>query len=161
MFVTFPVPGAVPDVPCANWHIDAFYGLPARPLSGVKLFTLLADLEPGGGGTMLLAGSHHVLERFGRAQPRHVLEKNARARRALLQSDPFFAALRTPGEPADRIERFMRNTNEVVGVDVRVVDVHGRAGDIWLVHPSTLHVRPTNTGTAPRFMLAKDVFVSA
>ncbi len=54
----------------------------------------------------------------------------------------------------------MRNVSEVDGVEVRVVDVHGRAGDIWLVHQSTLHARPTNTGTVPRFMLAKDVFVT-
>jgi ectoine hydroxylase-related dioxygenase (phytanoyl-CoA dioxygenase family) len=161
IFVSFPVPGAAPDVPCEHWHIDAPYGLPARPLFGVKVFTLVADLEPGAGGTMLLAGSHRVLERFGRTQPPDVLAKNARARRALLRSDPFFVALRTPGDPAERIERFMRDDSNVDGVPVRVVDVHGRAGDIWLVHQSTLHARPTNTGAAPRFMLAKDVFVRA
>jgi hypothetical protein len=161
IFVTFPVPGAAPDVPCEHWHIDAPYGLPARPLFGVKVFTLVADLAPGAGGTMLLAGSHRLLERFGRTQPPYVLEKNARACRALLRSDPFFTALRTRGDPAERIERFVRNDSDVSGISVRVIDVHGRAGDIWLVHQSTLHARPTNTGIAPRFMLAKDVFVRA
>ena len=127
----------------------------------MKVFTLVADLEPGAGGTMLLTGSHRLLERFGRTQPADVLAKNARARRALLRSHPFFAALRTPGDPADRVERFMRNDVDVDGVPVRVVDVHGRAGDIWLVHQSTVHARPTNAGDSPRFMLAKDVFVRA
>jgi phytanoyl-CoA dioxygenase PhyH len=159
--VTFPVPDAARDVPCEHWHIDAPYGLPAHPLLGVKVFTLVADLEPGAGGTMLLAGSHRVLEQFGRTQPSDVLAKNARARRALLRSDPFFVALRTPGDPAERIERFMHDETDVDGVPVRVVDVHGLAGDTWLVHQSTMHARPTNTGTAPRFMLAKDVFVTA
>jgi ectoine hydroxylase-related dioxygenase (phytanoyl-CoA dioxygenase family) len=161
MFVTFPVPGAVPDVPTGVWHIDAPYGLPARPLFGVKVFTLVSDLEPGAGGTMLLAGSHRVLEQFGRTEPASVLEKNARARRALMRSHPFFSGLGAPGDPAERVDRFMRHDHDVDGVPVRVLDVHGRAGDIWLVHQSTLHARPTNTGTTPRFMLAKDVFVRA
>ena len=61
----FPARHATRDVPTDNWHADAPYGLPVRPLPQLKLFTLLTDLESGGGGTMLVAGSHHVMARFG------------------------------------------------------------------------------------------------
>jgi hypothetical protein len=160
-FLLFPKPGAVPDVPTGSWHIDAPYGLPVRPLFGVKVFSLLADLGPGGGGTALVAGSHHVVERFGRSQPPETLAKNALARRALLRSHPWFAALPRAGDPAERVERFMAQSTDIDGLPVRVVELTGRAGDIVLVHPSVLHARPTNRSDRPRFMLSKDTWSRA
>jgi hypothetical protein len=158
LFLSFPCIGHVRDVPVDTWHIDAPYGLPVRPLTALKVFTLLADLPPGNGGTMFVAGSHHVVERFGRTADAPVLAKNARARRALLRSDPWFVALRQPGgDPAARVARFMEHDGDVDGVPVRVVELHGEAGDLLFVHPSVLHCRPPHPGPVPRFMLSKDI----
>jgi hypothetical protein len=156
-FLSFPCLGHVRDVPVATWHVDAAYGLPERPLSALKVFTILADLPPGNGGTMFVAGSHRVVERFGRTADAHVLAKNARARQALLRSDPWFVALRQPGDPAARVARFMERDGDIGGTPVRVVELHGEAGDVWLVHPSVLHCRPPHPGPVPRFMLSKDI----
>ncbi|MGH7819732.1 MAG: hypothetical protein ACREQ9_08165 [Candidatus Binatia bacterium] len=38
-----------------------------------------------------------------------------------------------------------------------MVEVAGKAGDVVLVHPWLLHVRPVNPGSEPRFLLAKDL----
>jgi ectoine hydroxylase-related dioxygenase (phytanoyl-CoA dioxygenase family) len=155
--VTFPVPGVAREVPTGSWHIDAPYGLPVRPLRQVKLFSLLADLEPAGGGTMLVAGSHHVMAHFGAISAPETLAKNTRARHALLRSHPWLDALRRPGDPATRVEQLMQRDGDVDGVRVRVVELTGRAGDVVLVHPSVLHARPVNCRDTPRFMLAKDI----
>ncbi|MGH9891088.1 MAG: hypothetical protein ACREA0_03720, partial [bacterium] len=40
---------------------------------------------------------------------------------------------------------------------MRVVEVTGNAGDIVLVHPWLLHVRPVNGRSKPHFLLAKDL----
>jgi hypothetical protein len=157
-FVLFPTPGAARDVPTGTWHIDAPYGRPVHPIPGVKVFTLLADVAPCGGGTMLVAGSHRAGARWGRGQSASVLAKNARARRAWLRSDPWFEALCAPGgDPAARVERFMNRDTAVEGVPLRVVEITGDAGDAWLVHPGVLHCRPVNCSSAPRFVLAKDL----
>ena len=37
-----------------NWHTDYAYDLSANELPGVQVFCLLADLKPGGGGTMVV-----------------------------------------------------------------------------------------------------------
>lgn len=53
-----------------GWHWD---GSPSlwldRPSRGVKVFTLFSDVEPRGGGTLLLAGSHRLVEAFFRELP--------------------------------------------------------------------------------------------
>jgi hypothetical protein len=161
IFLSFPCIGHERDVPADPWHLDAFYGMPVRPLHAVKVFTLLADLLPANGGTMFVAGSHHVVERFGRRADPHVLAKNARARQALMRSDPWFEALRRPGDPAARVERFMERDGDIDGLRVRVVELHGEAGDLLLVHPSVLHCRPPHPGPTPRFMLSKDIPAAA
>jgi hypothetical protein len=158
LFLSFPCIGHVRDVPVDTWHVDAPYGLPVRPLTALKVFTLLADLPPGNGGTMFVAGSHRVVERFGRTADPHVLAKNARARQALLRSDPWFVALRQPGgDPGERVARFMEREGDIDALPVRVVELHGKAGDLLLVHPSVLHCRPPHPGPMPRFMLSKEI----
>lgn len=157
LFVLFPVPGAVRDVPLGTWHVDAPYSTPVSPVCGVRVLALFGDVLPGAGGTGVVAGSHRVLSAFAATQPSDVLAKNARARRALMRSHPWLAALSRPGDPSARMQRFMCDGDEIFGVHVRVVELSGSAGDVFLLHPGLLHARPVNAGDAPRFMTSKFV----
>jgi hypothetical protein len=159
LFITFPVPGAVHDVSLGSWHIDAPYDTSVAPPFGARVLALFGDVEPGAGGMNLVEGSHRVLEVFAARQPAEILAKNARARRALLRSDPWLSGLHRPDDPRARIQQFMHDGADIDGVPVRVVEVTGCAGDVFLMHPGVLHARPVNAGNAPRFMTSG--FVSA
>ena len=100
----------------------------------------------------IVEGSHSVVERCMASSPPPA--KHAARRKKVVRSHPWLAALEEPGEPSARIQRFMVDGGDVDGLPVRVVELCGEAGDVFLVHPLTLHARPRNTGTQPRFMLS-------
>lgn len=146
--VTFPTPG-VWDVPLSGWHID----VPARGALLLKWLGYLAPVEPGGGGTVVLAGSHRLVASFlrqaGEAEP----GRSPTVRDAVFSAHPWLAAIRRPGVPAERIARFVEQGVRVSGVPVRVVELAGQPGDVVFMHPHLLHCPSPNHGTAPRLMV--------
>jgi len=147
-----PVPPRPFDVAVGSWHCDSAYDLPVAPLEAVQVISIFGDVAPRAGGMQLVEGSHRVIERVMRADG--VPAKHAARRKMIMRSHPFFVDLSTPGDPEARVERFMARGEEIDDVQVRVVELSGKAGDVFLVHPRTLHCRPTNAGTEPRFMLS-------
>lgn len=139
------------DVARGTWHIDASYEQPLEPLTAVQVISLYGDVEPRAGGMQIVEGSHRVIARFA-TEPLPV--KHAARRKALMRSHPWLEALGVEDEPDRRIQRFMVDGGDVDGVPVRVVECAGAAGDVYLIHPLTLHCRPTNAGRVPRFMLS-------
>jgi hypothetical protein len=94
-------------VPHKIWHSDFPPSLPADRLVAVKLWALFDDVEPGGGGTPQLAGSHAL---FARYLARTGERDYKRAKFGFLDSDPWLKALsRDDGDPA-RNETFMAAT---------------------------------------------------
>ena len=156
-FIVFPKETRSWTVPSEGWHVDAEYTAPPEPLFGLKVFALLGDVAPRAGGTMLVVGMHRVIPSFVAKQPPEIVGKLPRARKALMRSHPWLVELSKPGDGSERVERFMLREGEIGGVPVRVVEVTGNAGDVVLVHPWLLHVRPVNAGSDPRFVLAKDL----
>jgi hypothetical protein len=148
-------------VPSAVWHADLPYSVPARPLAGVKVFVYLADIAPGGGGTLLLAGSHRLVERFlaGRSAPERA--DTRRMRLAFFASHPWLRELVDAASGGDRVARFMQQGCEIDGVQVRVVDPAASAGEVILTHPWTMHCRSENHAAVPRMMRATDVYRTA
>src|SRR5829696_2753120 len=64
VLMTFPRPDAPWTVPSSGWHFDF---TPLRSSSGVRavqVFALLSEVQPRGGGTIVLAGSHHLVSRY-------------------------------------------------------------------------------------------------
>jgi hypothetical protein len=143
--------------PSSGWHLDASYHDPLDPLGGLKVQTIFGDVAPRAGGMTIVAGSHRVAARHAAARPETRAEPMEKARRALLESDPWLVALTTDGDPAERVARFVDREDEAWGLPVRVVELTGDAGDVVLIHPLVLHARPTNAGTEPRFLLNKDL----
>jgi len=142
------------ELPTKSWHLD----LPIPPttaLRAVRAFTFLSDVEPRGGATVAVAGSHRVLSALAERAGRALRSREARA--ALAASDPWFAALEQR-DAADRDERFLRDGACVLSVPVRVVELCGHAGDIVLMRAELLHAAAPHALPAPRIVLAPFVF---
>lgn len=128
-------------VPHSIWHLD-LPRLPQPGIPGLQAFAFLDAVPPGGGGTLVVRGSHRLLNDRGYVRSKHV--------KRLLKREPWFEALLSP-RPTDRW-RFLDAPAEVRGVPVQVVELHGEPGDVVLTDLRLLHTIAPNAGTAPRLM---------
>lgn len=153
--VTFPQPGPW-DVPADTWHWD---GDPDG--RGLFVFTFYSTVEPGGGGTPVLAGSHRLLRAFyGSLTPEQRRLPHKEHRRMFSTWDPWLAEL-TGHTPAtgSRSATFMERETEVRGIPCRVVELTGKPGDAVLCSPGILHAIAENHGRVPRMMRSKMVWL--
>jgi Phytanoyl-CoA dioxygenase (PhyH) len=135
-------------VPHRIWHADFEATEPADELFAVKLWALVDDVEPGGGGTPQLLGSHRLFARFldGRADLDY-----KRCKIGFLASHPALKALATDDGSPDRNERLSREV-DVDGLPARVVECTGQAGDVFVTHPWLFHSIAVNASRRPRLM---------
>ena len=54
----------------------------------------------------------------------------------------------------------MQEGAEVEGVRLVVGEMTGEAGDIYLMHPGTLHAGSANCRSAPRMMLVETIYAA-
>jgi ectoine hydroxylase-related dioxygenase (phytanoyl-CoA dioxygenase family) len=155
VFVAFPGKSAW-SIPTSGWHIDAKYTSALRPPGGVKTLALFGDVAPRCGGTLIVSGSHRLVHSWFKENPPHRNARSADMRR-LLCRHPYIRDLHTDGDPDDRTARFMGRSEISNDIPLQVVECTGSGGDVFLLHPLTLHVATTNTGHAPRFMLSGGV----
>lgn len=141
LLFTLPAAG-VWTVPHQNWHLD-FPRLPEAGPSGVQIFAMLDTVEPAGGGTLVVAGSHRLLNEGVR-----ISSSDLRKR---LKREPYFAALMSDGT-ADRM-RFLREAGHVGEVELQVVELTGNAGDVYFMDMGLLHTVAPNTRQIPRLMM--------
>ena len=102
LLVTFPESRGDWDVPYGSWHLDFPASRTLSGMAGVRIFTCLAKLTAGGGGTVFVAGSHRLvgnLVREGESVP------SAEARKRLIRAYPWVKALCSRDEKADRVRR--------------------------------------------------------
>lgn len=151
LLVTFPRPGLAWTVPHHVWHADFPFDRPAVPLQGVKVFAFVSDVTAGMGGTLVVAGSHRLVERAVATMPPVARADTRRTRLRILAGDRWLQALSSPGG-GDRVQRFMASS------PLRVVELTGRAGEVVLTHPWLLHCPAPNCATAPRFMRSLDLY---
>ena len=149
--VNFPEKDQEWTVPHAIWHSDFEYHRPSNAPHGLLLTSFISSVGPRGGGTAIIEGSHRVVEKFVAKQSNEVLQSMKSARKALIQSDPWFIELSNHDTP-DRIDRFMKNTSTVSGIEVKVGEMTGEAGDVIVAHPWLLHTPALNCATRPRMM---------
>jgi hypothetical protein len=136
-------------VPHSIWHLDiprlAGIGLP-----GVQVFTFLEPLAQGGGGTLVVAGSHRLLNES------NIASKQVKRR---LKREPYFHALMSKDEP--NRERFITEHGYVNDVELRVVELHGQPGDAFLTDMRVLHTLAPNSQKTPRIMLTQRFLVES
>lgn len=171
--VTFPGSQADWRVPDAVWHID----WPARdaeaPLFGIKVLAYASSVRAGGGGTVVVAGSHRLVAEHVAASPARDAGGSAEVRTALVRAHPWFRELCVPprerardpaqaaARAAERADRLMARATAIGGTDVQVVELVGEPGDVVLFHPWLLHAPAANAGEEPRMMVSENLNTAA
>lgn len=148
--VTFPTSAGHWEVPTAAWHTDGPPGDNGtdRP-AGMTVFVFLAPAQPRGGGTLVLAGSHHLVARAVAGRER-VHSRDVEA--ALAKRHEWLHDLWDKEFHGDRVRRFMHDGATLDGVDVRVVELTGQPGDAYLMRGDSLHAPAPNCLDVPRMM---------
>jgi hypothetical protein len=157
MLVAFPESTEPWDVPSEGWHLD----IPVvRGLEGnyaLRIFVSLAKLSHGGGGTLFVAGSHRLAERLLAKKTADRI-RSLDARKALLRDSPWAKALFSLDGKTDRVRRFINSKTTIDKQEVRVVEMTGEPGDVFLTHPALLHAASTNCSSEPRMVLTGSVY---
>jgi len=161
LLVSFP--GAVPvapqgwEVPHTGWHFDAPV-VPVLPeLYGVRIFTCLAHLPAHGGATLAVAGSPWLAQALADAQEMVKL-RSADIREGLTQRYDWIRELCTFDPAINRVDRFMRTVAKLEDIEVRVIEMTGEPGDVYLMHPLMMHAQSPNCLAAPRIVLSSTVY---
>jgi len=139
-------------VPNTIWHVDVpRLGEAGAP--GVQIFILLDDIPPGGGATLVLAGSHRLLnDRVRRSKD---VKKSLKRR-------PYFQHLMGP-RPQDRdpsdgshtdpdSARLLNQPGHDGDIPLQVVEMDGQAGDVYITDLRLLHTLAPNASPRPRLM---------
>jgi hypothetical protein len=141
-------------VPHKIWHSDFPATFPIDELFAVKLWSLFDDVEPGGGGTPQLAGSHALFARYLRSTDERDYK---RTKFGFLRSHPWLRALTREDDDEGRNERFSQ-TADIDGLPARVLECTGKAGDVYVTHPWVFHSIAVNATDRPRFMRSTAVW---
>lgn len=154
--VTFPEAGTW-AVPHGGWHLDVpVRGAPGSTLV-LKWLGYLEAVAPGAGGTVVLAGSHRLVAAWQRDAPAGDPGRSPAVRDAVFALDPWFRVL-TSDEAGPAREEALSAGTSVHGVDVRVIELDGAAGDVVLLHPHLLHAAAPNHGSAARVMVTGGIY---
>ena len=146
LLLTFPGKHTYIDqarVPSTLWHTDTPF-LPNGVAYGVILLVFLNRVSTGGGGTMVVAGSHRLFE-----QSESIVRSKVAKRR--LKQYPFFRDLFD--KRLSNRELFLNREDCVRNVNVQVVELVGEPGDAVFVHGSCLHTLVRNFRDEPRMMV--------
>jgi hypothetical protein len=161
LLVSFP--GAFPEasagwnVPSQGWHLDAPVVRALPDLYGVRIFTCLAKVEPQGGATLAVAGSPRLARALANARGVAKL-RSADVRKGLVQRHSWIKDLCSPGDSRGRVARFMNTGATIEDVDIRVIEMTGEPGDVYLVHPVMMHAGSPNCLKTPRMVLSSTVY---
>ena len=159
LLVAFPESREPWTVPHQGWHLDFPATRSLQGLFAVRIFTCLAKLPAGGGGTLFVAGSHRLVDGLARRENVEKL-KSGDARKALVRSCPWVAALCSADGGDGRVHRFMERIETIDDAELRVVQMTGEPGDVLLTHPYLLHAVATNCSSGPRIVLSSSVYRS-
>lgn len=156
-----------------GWHTDMPLNREDTRPSVIYAFTLLDQLEPQGGSTMILSGASRRAQlddvaHFWSAGNAVVETRSRRFMEALVEEDEWFADLFGPKPlcsvsdyrylcnpeiAAKRVQRFMEDGTNSAGVPMRVTELLGSAGDVVLWDPRCLHSSSNNVRNRPRSVI--------
>lgn len=131
-------------LPHKIWHLDMPRNQEAS-IPGVQIFACLNKVEPGGGGTVVVAGSHRLLNHGEFIRSRDV--------KKLLMREQWFSDLMS--DCVEDRSVFMTDAGVVDGVEVQVIEMCGEPGDVYFVDMRSLHNLAPNARDVPRVMLTQ------
>lgn len=130
------------SVPNDVWHVD-IPRLGKLGVPGLQVFIFLDDVEPKGGGTLVLSGSHQLLN-SSRVMRSKELKRT-------LGVEPYFRNLFDRERPP--INKLEDTMGSVDGVNLEVVELTGASGDVYMMDLRTLHTPAPNSSNTARLML--------
>lgn len=131
-------------MPHDGWHVDIPRLVSGRR-PGVQIFVLLDEIKPQGGGTLVVTGSHRLLNNDDFVRSRDVTK--------LLRQVPFFRQLMSvPSSKADRFATTENNTQSTQQVDLGVLELIGSPGDAYFMDMRAIHSGAPNMSDQPRMM---------
>jgi hypothetical protein len=136
--ILLTMPTAGPWVLPAGWHMDCGYAQPTWPVFAVKLFAFFDEVEAEGGGTLLLSGSHRLVERYAKTLPSGTGGNGVTWGRFMKQ-DPWLNELRRGGTPEEPGRHLLDTEHEVDGIPLRAVELTGSPGDVIITHLHVFH----------------------
>jgi hypothetical protein len=130
-----------------GWHADSPRLASSRAI-GVQLFAFLDVVEPGGGGTFVVAGSHRL---FNSGRFMSVTEVRDRFLR-----HSFFRRFEAeaPTEAGAR-ERLLGERQRDGDVELRLLELTGRPGDAYFTDLRLAHTGRPNGSDHPRMMITR------
>ena len=156
VLVCFPNGEPAWSLPHQSWHLDSPADAKGPMLTRLaRVFAILAPLEPQGGATLVAEGSHVLAEREAHAAGHQLRSAEVRKR---LARHAWIRDLATPGDRKARVGRFMDEPTEVDGVDLRVTEMTGEPGDVWMMHPNCLHAGAPNVRNGPRMVVTQWIY---
>jgi hypothetical protein len=159
VLVTLPSSGPW-TLPAGRWHMDCGFERPTWPAFAVKLFAFVDDVAPEGGGTLLLSGSHRLVERYATTLPAGTGGNTVTWGRFMRQ-DPWLHDVYRGGRAGEPRRARVGVAHDVGGIPVEVVELTGRPGDVVVTHLHVFHCGAPAVGDRPRQMLGKAVMAAA
>ena len=145
----------------AGWHMDCGFERPTWPVFAVTLFAFVGEVGPRGGGTLLLPGSHRVVERYRAAFETPPAAGKQGWLSFIRANPPLDELLRGATKPERHSgPEVVGKRLDVDGIPVEVVELTGSPGDVVITHMHVFHSASANTSDAPRLMLRKAVDAS-
>ena len=135
-------------VPHSMWHLD-FPRLPNNQLPGIQMFTFLDSVKTQGGGTLFVSGSHRLLHDQSVIPSKEVKKR-------LKREDSYFAKLFC--QKIEKRETLLLEKGKVGNVDLRIIELTGEPGDLYLADLRLLHTVAPNASDKPRLMLTNRFF---
>lgn len=154
--VTFPDPQLAWEVPATQWHLDFRVRGALSPLPGIRVLAFIDAVEPHSGGTLVLAGSHRLVESLMSAGLAGS-GRSAEVRDRLAERHAWLRDLWS-NDNTDRIRRFIVEGTQLEGHSLRVLELVGAPGDVVLMHPRLFHAPSRNVGARPRMMVSQSLF---
>lgn len=146
-------------LPHKVWHMDTpAPGWAGDRIPGVQLFLLLDRLAPHEGGTLVVGGSHRLVRQLPERENRDYAGHSGQIRNALQRRVPWLNELWQDGGNQERIEHFARQTTEYEGVPLRVLEMTGEPGDVYVMHLWMLHAPAMNASDRMRMMVTAHLF---
>lgn len=156
ILLTFPGPG--PWRMPTGWHFDAGFDVPTFPVPWIQLWACVDEVVPCGGGTLLLDGSHRLVERYRQNLPESHRPGNFANFGRFLRQHPFLDQLRQGGTDTDSRRDLLGRQEDIDGLPVRPIEFTGRPGDMYISHGQVLHCASPNTSANVRLMLTGAIY---
>ena len=131
-------------IPHKGWHLD-MPRIPYPGSPGAQYFTFLNSVAAQGGGTLIVTGSHRLLN-----LNKHIRSKDVRKG---LKKIPYFRELLS-AKVSDPL-RFMDEPQKVDDIELQVVELTGDPGDVYLMDLRVFHCVSPNASQQPRIMLTQ------